>query len=140
MATTQMPGRVKQHYHLLGILWLALSAISAIGGVIAIVVANTFIAHMHDMGAPREFPSGFMSTLATIIGVLVLAKAAVGFLAGWGLMHREPWARVVALVLSFVALLNIPFGTAIGVYTMWVLLPGQSQEEYDELVAANAAA
>jgi hypothetical protein len=46
---------------------------------------------------------------------------------------------VVALVLAFISLFNIPFGTAIGVYTMWVLLPGQSQQEYDALVGARAA-
>jgi hypothetical protein len=73
------------------------------------------------------------------LGIVVLAKAAFGFIAGWGLLHREPWARIVVLVLAFVSLFNIPFGTAIGVYTLWVLLPGQSQQEYDSLVAARAA-
>jgi len=52
---------------------------------------------------------------------------------GYGLLQREPWARVIALVLGFLSLFNIPFGTAVGVYTMWVLLPAQSQEEYDAL-------
>jgi hypothetical protein len=55
-------------------------------------------------------------------------------------MHREPWARTLVLVLAFLVLfINIPVGTAVGVYTMWVLLPAQSQEEYDVLVAARAA-
>jgi hypothetical protein len=102
-------------------------------------VANTVVAHLHDMGAPREMPTELLTTLATIFGVLILAKATVGFIAGWGLLQRESWARVVALVLSFLALFNIPFGTAIGIYTMWVLLPGQSQQEYDQLVEDKAA-
>ena len=55
-------------------------------------------------------------------------------------MQREPWARVVALVLAFISLFNIPFGTAVGVYTMWVLLPGQSLREYEDMVVARAAA
>jgi hypothetical protein len=46
---------------------------------------------------------------------------------------------VVALVLGFLSLFNIPFGTAVGVYTLWVLLPAQSQQEYENLVAARAA-
>jgi hypothetical protein len=54
-------------------------------------------------------------------------------------MQREPWARVLALVLGFIALFNIPFGTAIGVYTLWVLLPAQSQQEYEALAAGRAA-
>jgi hypothetical protein len=55
------------------------------------------------------------------------------------LIQREPWARLVALVLGFIALFNVPFGTAVGVYTLWVLLPAQSQQEYDALVVAGAA-
>ncbi|MGA9389290.1 MAG: hypothetical protein WBV69_02485 [Candidatus Sulfotelmatobacter sp.] len=68
-----------------------------------------------------------------------MAKAAGGFLAGWGLLHHEPWARVVALVPGFIALFHVPLGTAAGVYTLWVLLPTQSQEEYDALAAPRAA-
>jgi hypothetical protein len=124
---------------LLGILWLAMSAINAVGGLFLVVLANTLFAHLHEMGAPQEVPTGFLTALVSTLGIIVLAKAACGFFAGWGLLHREPWARVVALVLSFISLFNIPFGTAIGVYTMWVLLPGASQQEYDALVPARAA-
>jgi len=133
------PGRVQEHVHLLSILWLAMSAFNAVGGLILLVLANTLFAHLHEMGAPQEVPTGFLSALMTTIAVIVLAKAVCGFFAGWGLMQREPWARVVTLVLAFISLFNIPFGTAIGVYTLWVLLPGQSQQEYDALIVAPAA-
>jgi hypothetical protein len=133
------PSRVQQHLHMLGILWLAISALNAVGGVIALVVANTLFPHLHRMGMPPEVPTEFLTTIITIGGILILAKAAVGFIAGWGLIQREAWARVIALVLAFISLFHIPFGTAIGVYTLWVLLPAQSQQEYDALVEAKAA-
>ena len=133
------PGRVQAHVHLLGLLWLAISAFNTIGGVVLYILANTLFAHMHEMGVPPQAPTGFLQPLLSVIGIFILAKASCGFIAGWGLLQREPWARVLALVLSFISLFNIPFGTAIGVYTMWVLLPAQSQQEYDGLVAARAA-
>jgi hypothetical protein len=69
-----------------------------------------------------------------------LAKAAFGFLAGWGLLQKEPWARTIAIVLAFISLFtNIPVGTAMGVYTMWVLLPAAFEQEYGSLVAARSA-
>jgi hypothetical protein len=134
----QRPGRVQGHLHLLGILWLAISALNTIAGVVLYVLANTLFAHLHDMGAP-EAPTAFLRPLLSVIGILVLAKAACGFIAGWGLLQREPWARVIALVLGFISLFNVPFGTAVGVYTLWVLLPAQSQQEYDAMIATRAA-
>jgi len=131
-------GRVQGHVHLLAILWLAVSALNTVGGIVLYVIANTLFAHPLEIG-PGGPPTAFLRPLLSVIGILILAKAAVGFFAGWGLMNREPWARVLALVLGFVALFNIPFGTAIGVYTLWVLLPAQSQEEYDALVGQKAA-
>ena len=137
-ATQQRPGRVQSHVHLLGILWLAISAFNTIGGVILYIIANTLFAHLHDMGAP-EAPTSFLRPLLNVVAILVLAKAACGFFAGWGLLQRESWARIVALVLGFISLFNVPFGTAVGVYTLWVLLPAQSQQEYDAMAAARAA-
>jgi hypothetical protein len=136
---TPTRGRVQQHSHLLGILWLALSALSAVGGIVLLVLGNTLFAHLHEMGAPPQAPTGFLTALFTTLGIVVLAKAAVGFFAGWGLLQREPWARILLIVLAFISLFNIPFGTALGVYTLWVLLPGPSQQEYETLVATRTA-
>lgn len=133
------PGRVQGHLQLLGILWLAISAFNTIGGVILYVLANTLFAHLHEMGAPQA-PTAFLRPLLSVLGIFVLAKAACGFLAGWGLMQREPWARLLALVLGFISLFNIPFGTVVGIYTLWVLLPAQSQGEYETLAASRPAA
>ena len=102
------------------------------------VLANTLFANPHNLGAP-DAPTAFLRPLLSVVAIFVLAKAACGFIAGWGLMQREPWARIVTLVLGFIALFHVPFGTAIGVYTLWVLMPAQSGEEYEALVAAKAA-
>ena len=135
----QRPGRVRTHTQLLGILWLAISAFNTIAGVILYVLANTLFAHLHQLGA-QQAPTAFLRPFLSVIGLLFLAKAAVGFIAGWGLLQREPWARILTLVLGFISLFHIPFGTAVGVYTLWVLLPAQSQVEYDTMIAARPAA
>jgi len=42
----------------------------------------------------------------------------------------------LTLVLGFVSLIHIPFGTALGIYTIWVLLPAKADEEYRRLAQA----
>ena len=130
--------RVQEHVRLLAILWFAFSALNALGGAVLVILANTLFLHLHDLGAP-EAPTAFLHPLLTFVGVLVIAKAVAGFAAGWGLLQREPWARILVLILAFLSLINPPFGTALGIYTLWVLLPANSEEEYEKYLATSAA-
>ena len=140
IAPQPLPGRVQRHVHLLAILWLAFSAFNTLGGLFLLILGNVLFPHLHEMpDAPRDVPAGFLTALFSAIGIILLAKAAFGFAAGWGLLQREGWARTLALILAFISLfLNIPLGTAMGVYTMWVLLPSSSEHEYQALIAASA--
>jgi hypothetical protein len=51
----------------------------------------------------------------------------------WGLLERARWARTYTIVVSTIWLLDFPLGTALSVYTLWVLLPETSEAEYREL-------
>jgi len=130
--------RVQEHVRLVGILWMAYAAVLVFAGAAVVIVAHTLFGgafHLPD-GPPPEI-SAWLRPFLTFIGGLILVKAVAGFFAGWGLLQREPWARVVALILGFLSLFNVPIGTALGIYTLWVLLPTQSDDEYQAL--ANAA-
>jgi len=109
-----------------------------VGGGLLFMVAKTLILYLPEMGAPAE-TTAWLQPLLSCVAILVLAKGVVGFLAGWGLLQRESWARMLTLVLAFLALFNIPFGTALGIYTLWVLLPAASDAEYRAEVFRKAA-
>ena len=61
---------------------------------------------------------------------------AGGICVGWGLMQRQPWARIAALILGILALFHPPFGTALGIYTLWVLLSNDAGTEYEHMARA----
>jgi hypothetical protein len=63
----------------------------------------------------------------------LLLVSIPGIIGGVGLLRLRPWGRYMVLVLSVLDLLNIPIGTAIGVYSIWVLL----QEETANLFASG---
>ena len=46
-------------------------------------------------------------------------------------MQFTPWARILTIVLSALNLINIPFGTALGVYGLWVLLNKDTERLFD---------
>ena len=119
------------HVRLLGILWLAISTFRLLPGIFFFGVFSHIMLPMNP-GIPF-----FVHGLIRGIGAMFLAGAALGLIAGWGLLERQPWARMLAIVLGFISLLEMPFGTALGIYTLWVLLPAQSEEEYRRM--ANAA-
>jgi predicted nucleic acid-binding Zn ribbon protein len=131
--------RVQQHVRLLAIFWIAYSALDVIGGVVMIVLGGTIFGRL---GGGADMPREALIWLRPVmvsLGSITLLKAGVGFFAGWGLLRHESWARILALLVGFVALLNLPLGTALGIYTLWVLLPAQSDQEYRLLRQSQAA-
>lgn len=58
-----------------------------------------------------------------IIAVLVILAAPFLF-AGWGLLKNKRWGIAAALVASAFNLMNIPFGTALAIYTIWAVSSG----------------
>jgi hypothetical protein len=68
-----------------------------------------------------------------VVGGFLMVKGVVGIIAGWGLLDRQSWARLLAIILGFLSLLHFPLGTALGIYTLWVLLPGYSEIEYRQM-------
>ncbi|MBI3667060.1 MAG: zinc ribbon domain-containing protein [Acidobacteria bacterium] len=122
-------GRVARNLRLLAVLWLAVSALRLVQSGALLTMRHSmpfFLDRLGlDWGLERLIPR-----ILSMVGGLMLVSAVAGLIAGWGLLERRSWARVLAMVLGALALIRFPFGTALGVYTLWVLLPSQSEREY----------
>jgi len=129
--------RVHRHIQTLAILWLAFSLL----GVLAWLAAMPFLAFLFGHGGHGFHPGDnfhlpmSLSWLLPVVTIAVYLRAILGALTGIALLRRERWGRTLALVVAILSLLKFPFGTALGIYTLWVLVPTQSAQEY-ELVAA----
>jgi hypothetical protein len=126
-------GRVARHAHLLAVLWIAYSALSLIAGIILAVVANTVFLHFQEMEPTSGGPPPFVRPLLMAIACALFVKAAVGIAAGVGLLQRQRWGRTLTIILGIIALFNVPFGTALGIYTLWVLMSPNADQEYKTL-------
>jgi hypothetical protein len=115
---------------MLGIFWLAYSTFRLFGGWLF----SRFFAHWGLFWNPT-IPF-FLPGLLRGVGLVLMGTGVLGILAGWGLMDRQPWARMLAIVLGFFALLHFGIGTVLGIYTLWVLLPAESAVEYQRTARA----
>jgi hypothetical protein len=60
--------------------------------------------------------------IVSFLSLTFLVTALPGLITGWGLLAYQPWARYVNIVLSALDLFNFPLGTALGAYSIWVML------------------
>lgn len=126
--------RIETHLTVLGILWIAYGLMHIVAFCAMYFVRNiAFRGDWTPPGAPF-FVGGIMHALVIFLGV----TGAVGLGAGIGLMRAELWARPLIIALAIVSLPNAPFGTALGIYTLWVLLGGNSSSDYERLSAARS--
>lgn len=137
-------GRVKGNINILAGLWVAagLLRVMAFGGLL--IFRRLFFQSGWDWMGSGGWPSGGAFGIKPFLmggllsgGVLLALFATAYLVLAWGLMERQPWARILGIVLAFLALLRFPFGTALGIYTLWVLLPESSSREYDALAGVG---
>ncbi len=129
--------RLTTHLHLLAIFWFIVAALTAIGAFVMLAIGGFASAAMHMGNAPpiaRILGPAVFWGIGSFIGIL----AALSFVTGYGLLKARPWGRILALVLGFISLLHPPFGTALGVYTLVVLLPADAAAEYQRISLATA--
>jgi apolipoprotein N-acyltransferase len=123
--------RVAKNIQILGILWIVVSflhLIPAAGMIFFGTVGFSFLAR------PKL---GFLMPFVGALGVLIAITAVAGLLVGWGLIDRRPWARMLAIIFGCLKLLDIPFGTALGIYTLWVLASEGAEAEYQRMARVS---
>lgn len=128
--------RVARHLGALGVLWISISVFRGLGALAVLFVAHTILPNLRNYfpEARMEPPiPPFVFPLVSSIGVGLALFAVAGLAIGWGLLQKESWARTGAIILGILNLVEIPAGTALGIYTLWVLLPGDAENEYRAL-------
>lgn len=123
----------------LSIVWFIYGGLSLALGFVGMFFVNSWL--HGDFGPWAHGPWGhgpwgpdfFGPAFVHFIWAMLVVRAALALIAGWGLMERAPWGRVVAIVAAIFSLLRFPIGTALGIWTLVTLLGYRNTTLYDHL-------
>lgn len=123
---------MERHVRLLGILAGLWGALSILFGLSMLLLAAGALVELGEsLGTSLEFAAGLTAAVFATIGAFALLWGGAHVWASALLRRRQPFGRILCLGLALVNLLVLPFGTALGVYALWVLLTNEGRRLFE---------
>jgi hypothetical protein len=130
-------GLIERRVHALAVGWLVYAAVIGIGGLFGLAWAHAAIdgnmgpfwgwhSFGHHGWGGHHMPFFFWP----FVTVAFFFRVALALAAGFGLMRWTTWGRPVAILAGCLALIHIPFGTALGIWTLITLLSAPNAMGY----------
>jgi hypothetical protein len=108
---------MKDHVKVIGILWVVFGAFCLCLAFFALL----FFFGVAQIPNVEEVSPGILRIIGIFASSFMGLIALPQIIGGLGLIRHKEWARILILVLAFLSLAHIPFGTALGIYTMIIL-------------------
>lgn len=110
------------HVKVLAVLYIVFGVLGTLTGL-GLMALLSFIGVAGAASDPDAWMAlPILGFTGAALGAFMLILSLPGIIAGIGLLKFRPWARILTIVLSALNLMNIPFGTIIGIYGLWVTL------------------
>jgi len=109
---------MQKHITIVGALHIAFAAW---GIMWAVIISAILLGLGSELAGTDKTALSILTTVGCLVPGLLVAFSVPGIIGGIGVLRLKSWARYLVLVLSVLDLLNIPIGTALGIYSIWVL-------------------
>jgi hypothetical protein len=115
---------VTSHVDFVGLLFIVWGLLTTLVGVstLALGVGAAALIRSAGRGESGAFAAGLTAAAFTGLAIIAILWGTAHVVVGVPLRRHKPWSRLIALMLGSVDLLLLPFGTALGVYALYVLL------------------
>ncbi len=107
------------HQHVTIVAWLHIIAdglFLLMGCFVFFLLAGIGVAINESEATP------ILAVIGLCTGSFMILLALPGIIAGIALLKRKAWGRILGIAVGVFSLINIPIGTLIGGYTLYVLL------------------
>jgi len=107
---------MQKHVRILGWLHIALGVIDLIIGLGMFGLLSGIGMMAGDLAA-----FGIMSLIGGFVGTFMIIMSIPNFICGLGLLRNwGGWVIVLAVILGFLNLMKVPWGTGVALYTFWI--------------------
>ena len=120
------------HVDLVGVLFIVWGGLTIVIGVCTLALglaAASLISDGDDAGR-SQLAAGFVTAMFIAFALLAVAWGSAHTSVGVLVRRRRHWSRLAALLLGSVDLLLLPYGTALGLYTLFVLLRDDTKRSF----------
>jgi hypothetical protein len=110
------------HVKVIAVLFGAFGLLALVGAFFSSIILGvlaSIVGASADEGAPVG--AAVLGFTGLALSIILFVIAVPGLLAAYGLWNFRSWARVLAIVLAVVSLINWPLGTIFGIYVMAIL-------------------
>jgi hypothetical protein len=118
---------MKQHVSFVGAIHVGFGILGLLGALTVFIIFNFAQGFVVEEPLAEEI----LSFLGGTLSILIMFFASLGIIGGIGLFSYKPWARILVMIVSAINCLNIPIGTAKGVYSIWVLMQKETVELFE---------
>ena len=119
---------MKQHVSFVGALHIGFGVLGLLGALAVYITFN----FAHGFVEEEPFAEQILTFLGGTLSLIILFFSCLGIIGGIGLFSYKPWARILVMIVSAINCLNIPIGTAKGVYSIWVLMQKETIDMFEE--------
>jgi hypothetical protein len=119
---------MKQHVSLVGALHVGFGILGLLGALAVYLIFHFVFGFVEDVDVAEEL----ISFLGNTLSLIIVFFSTLGIIGGIGLFTYKSWARILVMIVSAINCLNIPIGTAKGVYSIWVLMQAETIELFED--------
>ena len=128
---------MQTHVKVLGVINLAVGGLMLVGALFLFLSSGVAAGIVGASADPHDAAIAIpiLGIAGTALAAFLVLFALPSLITGYGLLQYKPWARIVGIILSAISLINIPIGTAMGIYGLWVLLNKETERLFSVPVA-----
>ncbi|GBD88431.1 hypothetical protein BMS3Abin03_02367 [bacterium BMS3Abin03] len=119
--------KMEKHLTVVAALQVGFSLLGILAAIIVYTVLRSVVGFVEEPEGEKV-----LMLVATWVPLFLIIVSIPGLIGGIGLFMKQRWARILVLVISVLDLLNIPVGTAVAVYSIWVLVQEDTVKLFTE--------